>query len=124
MNGAHPRSGLTSEYVSTDCPTGQITLTLASDGGFTLALAIWDPVVRDHVGWRTLTGRWSATGSRLELAARARSLTYGMEPMEPGSRPAGDDGQPIQALRWRRSSLPTFADGFTLVASRRGQLLT
>ena len=25
-----------SEYVSTDCPTGQSTLTLSSDGGFTL----------------------------------------------------------------------------------------
>lgn len=102
-----------SEYVSTDCPTGQITLTLARDGGFTLALAIWDPVVRDHVGWRTLTGRWKIEDGRLALSSHARDLSYGLI-SEDGS--ALEDGSDVPALYWERSSLPTFADGFHLVA--------
>jgi hypothetical protein len=102
-----------SEYVSTDCPTGQITLTLASDGGFTLALAIWDPVVRDHVGWRTLTGRWAIEDGHLILSAHARNLSYGLIPAD-GS--AIEDSSHVPALHWERSSLPTFADGFDLVA--------
>jgi hypothetical protein len=102
-----------SEYVSTDCPTGQITLTLASDGGFTLALAIWDPVVRDYVGWRTLTGRWTIESDHLMLSAHARNLSYGLI-SEDGS--ADENAPRIPALHWERSSLPTFADGFDLVA--------
>lgn len=102
-----------SEYVSTDCPTGQITLTLARDGGFTLALAIWDPVVRDHVGWRTLTGRWKIEDGHLVLSSHARDLSYGLISAD-GS--ALEDGSDIPALHWERSSLPTFADGFHLVA--------
>ncbi len=103
------------EYVSTDCPTGQITLTLSHDGGFTLALAIWDPVVRDHVGWRTLTGRWSIDEGRLTLSGRARDVSYGIV-FEDGT--AEPDASPVPALHWERSSLPTFADGFDLVARR------
>lgn len=113
MTGAHLRHGLVSEYVSTDCPTGQITLTLSRDGGFTLALAIWDPVVRDHVGWRTLTGRWSIEDEHLVLAGHARNLSYGLISADDSS--AGDAAG-VPALHWERSSLPTFADGFDLVA--------
>jgi hypothetical protein len=102
-----------SEYVSTDCPTGQITLTLASDGGFTLALAIWDPVVRDHVGWRTLTGRWTIEDGHLILSAHSRNLSYGLISAD-GS--VTEDSPHVPALHWERSSLPTFADGFDLVA--------
>jgi hypothetical protein len=99
--------------VSTDCPTGQITLTLSNDGGFTLALAIWDPVVRDHVGWRTLTGRWTVDAGHLTLSAHARHLSYALI-----GRDALSDTPHITVLRWERSSLPTFADGFDLVESR------
>ncbi len=113
MTGARLRHGLVSEYVSTDCPTGQITLTLSRDGGFTLALAIWDPVVRDHVGWRTLTGRWSIEDGHLLLLGHARSLSYGLI-ADDGS--SAGDAAGVPALHWERSSLPTFADGFDLVA--------
>ena len=113
MTRERSRYGLVSEYVSTDCPSGQITLTLAHDGGFTLALAIWDPVVRDYVGWRTLTGRWTLEREHLVLAAHARKLSYGMVP---GSEAESDVDAPYPTLRWERSSLPTFADGFDLVA--------
>ena len=103
-----------SEYVSTDCPTGLLTLTLARDGGFTLALAIWDPVVRDHVGWRTLTGRWTLENDRLLLTAHARNLSYGLVSSDEASSLEGDP--PVSGLHWERSNLPTFADGFDLVA--------
>jgi hypothetical protein len=110
---ARSSAGLLSEYVSTDCPSGQITLTLARDGGFTLALAIWDPVVCDHVGWRTLTGRWTLEREHLVLAAHARNLSYCVLP----EGEAEVDGEPpVAALHWERSNLPTFADGFDLVA--------
>lgn len=116
MSDARLRFELVPEYVSTDCPSGQITLTLADDGRFTLILEIWDPVVRDHVGLSTLTGYWSVQRGRLELAARARSLSYGLVHND---RAAGENGALVSALRWERSSLPTFADGFTLVARQR-----
>ena len=103
-----------SEYVSTDCPTGQITLTLARDGGFTLALAIWDPVVRDYAGWRTLTGRWTLEHDHLVLTGYARELSYGLVR---GNEAATEGGAQLPALHWERSSLPTFADGFDLVAA-------
>ncbi len=115
MTGERLRGGLVFEYVSTDCPTGQITLTLTRDGGFTLALAIWDPVVRDHVGWRTLSGNWDADEERLTLSSRARELTYGLGPLESA---AARGPRIVPVLRWERSSLPTFADGFDLVARR------
>jgi hypothetical protein len=104
-----------SEYVSTDCPSGQITLTLSRDGGFILALAIWDPVVRDHVGWRTLTGRWTMESGRLVLSAHARDLSYSLVS---GDGTATDGALRVPGLHWERSNLPTFADGFDLVAKR------
>ena len=104
-----------SEYVSIDCPAGQITLTLARDGGFTLALAIWDPVVRDYVGWRTLTGHWTLEHEHLVLAAHARKLSYGVVP---GSETENGVDASLPTLHWERSNLPTFADGFDLVARR------
>ena len=114
VKDARPRSELVLEYVSTDCPTGQITLTLARDGRFTLVLEIWDPVVDDHVGLSTLTGHWSVQRGRLELTARARNLSYGLVPSDDADSESGT----VSALRWERSNLPTFADGFTLIARR------
>lgn len=111
---ARARHGLAARYVSTDCPVGDITLTLGEDGGFLLVLAIWDPVVRDHVGRRMLRGHWRFTDECVELDAGARRLRYRLAPPSDAQDPASAS-RTRSVLRWERSDLPTFADGFTLV---------
>jgi len=111
---ARQRHGLAARYVSTDCPVGDITLTLGDDGAFLLVLAIWDPVVRDHVGRRMLRGHWRLADECVELDAGARRLRYRLaSPSE--AQDAASAPRASSMLRWERSDLPTFADGFTLV---------
>lgn len=111
---ARRRHGLATRYVSVDCPAGDITLTLGDDGVFLLVLAIWDPVVRDHVGRRMLRGHWRSAEGYVELDAGARRLRYRFAaPGEGQDADASPRGGSM--LHWERSDLPTFADGFTLV---------
>jgi hypothetical protein len=112
--GARQRHGLAARYVSTDCPVGDITLTLGDDGAFLLVLAIWDPVVRDHVGRRMLRGHWRRVDEWVELDAGARRLRYRLATPS-DEQDAAPATRARSMLRWERSDLPTFADGFTLV---------
>jgi hypothetical protein len=93
---------------------GDITLTLGEDGGFLLVLAIWDPVVRDHVGRRMLRGHWRLVDECVELDAGARRLRYRLATPS-DEQDAASGSRTRSMLRWERSDLPTFADGFTLV---------
>jgi hypothetical protein len=101
--------------VSIDCPVGDITLTLGDDGVFLLVLAIWDPVVRDHVGRRMLRGHWRRVEEYVELDAERRRLRYRIATPDEIVRYLDAPPRAGSALRWERSDLPTFADGFTLV---------
>jgi hypothetical protein len=112
--GARKRHGLAARYVSTDCPVGDITLTLGDDGAFLLVLAIWDPVVRDHVGRRMLRGNWRFVDECVELDAGARRLRYRLAAPS-DAQDTAPTPRASSTLRWERSDLPTFADGFTLV---------
>jgi hypothetical protein len=112
--GVRQRHGLGARYVSTDCPVGDITLTLGDDGAFLLVLAIWDPVVRDHVGRRMLRGHWRLVDACVELDAGARRLRYRLAAPSDGQDPTSAP-RARSVLRWERSDLPTFADGFTLI---------
>lgn len=68
-----------------------------------MRLAVWDPVVGTVVAHRELAGTWRRTRDGLELRDPERTVSYEW------SRDRAD------VLVWRRSSLPTFADGFTLM---------
>jgi len=96
--GRRVRSG---DYLGMDHPAGELRLSLAADGFFTLRLAIWDAVVGAVAGHREMTGRWRRTRGGVELTSSSRRIDYALR----------DDG----TLAWRRSSLPTFADGISLV---------
>lgn len=89
------------DYLGLDHPAGELRLTLAADGFFTLRLAIWDAVVGAVAGHREMSGRWRRTSRGVELTSSSRRIDYEVRA----------DG----TLAWRRSSLPTFADGISLL---------
>ena len=95
------------EYVGMEHPSGELHLRLDPDGRFSLRLAVWDPVVGELVDGRELTGEWRQRLDGLELRAAGRRVIY--------SRARDASG----GWRWRRSSLPTFADGIALIPERR-----
>jgi hypothetical protein len=91
------------EYVGLEHPAGELRLRLESGGRFNLRLLVWDPIVGEIVGQRELTGTWRRTWRGLQLKSPARVITYSGSPEREG-------------WIWERSSLPTFADGISLVA--------
>lgn len=80
-----------------------LRLYLADRHRFRMRLAVWDPIVGTVIVYRELAGSWHRTRDGLELRAPERTLSY--EWSRERSR----------VLIWRRSSLPTFADGFSLM---------
>jgi hypothetical protein len=94
------------EYVGVEHPDGELRLHLDASGSFRMRLALWDPVVGAVAGNRELAGRWQLTADGMELVSPARRIGYQIDEEQGG------------ALVWRRSSWPTFADGFTLVPSK------
>ena len=102
--GRRIRSG---EYVGLGHPSGELRLRLDPDGRFSLRLAVWDPVVGEFIDGRELTGEWRRRFDGLELRAAARRVIY--------SRARDASG----GWLWRRSNLPTFADGIALRPERR-----
>ena len=90
------------EYAGVEHPDGELRLHLAASGSFRLWLAVWDPVVGVVAGNRELSGRWQLTADGMELVTPVRRIGYHIDEEHGG------------ALVWRRSSWPTFADGFTL----------
>lgn len=94
------------EYVGVEHPDGELRLQLDASGSFRMWLAVWDAVVGAVAGNRELAGRWHLTADGMELVAPARRIDYHIDEEQGG------------ALVWRRSSWPTFADGFTLVPSK------
>ena len=104
--------GLGAKYTSTEPGSGELTLTMESTGEFTLVLAIWDSVVLECVGQQVLQGRWTFRENRLRLDAPTRRLVYRLVPDDTAGRGSSS------VLRWERSDLPTFADGFALAEAR------
>ena len=68
-----------------------------------MRLAVWDPLVGTVIAHRELAGEWHRTREGLELRAAERTPSYELSRSRAG------------VLIWRRSSLPTFADGFSLM---------
>ena len=94
-------------FVGVDHPSGEMRLTLAPAGEFRLTLALFDPVVGSVVEQKELAGRWRRAHGVLELRSPTRELDY-----RPATR-----GHP--GWVWKRSNLPTFADGIALTPDRR-----
>jgi hypothetical protein len=57
----------TEQYVSMDCQTGDITLTLNSDKTFDLTILFWDDRTHQHAGQENVKGNWSKADKILTL---------------------------------------------------------
>ena len=57
----------TEQYVSMDCQTGDITLTLNPDKTFNLTILFWDSKTNQHTGQETVKGNWTKDEKRLTL---------------------------------------------------------
>lgn len=108
---AHAGLPVASEYVSIDCPKGDITLLLKKDGTFSVELKHWDPMQNRHTHSETLSGSWRLSGKNLILSGSIE-VTYQREPT---AMTVGSYSDNIDGFTWLKSSKPTFVDTFTLV---------
>ena len=99
------------EYVSVSCPAGDITLRLDKNKTFALSLRHWDENARKHTKTEAIGGTWSYVNNVLTLKGKAE-LSY---LRDKAALKMGSMGAEIDAFTWKRSSAPTFADGFQLV---------
>jgi hypothetical protein len=91
------------EYVGIDVAARNLRLYLGDGHTFWLRLAVWDPVVGTIISHREISGHWRRTWDGLELHSLTHTLEYERSRKQNG------------VLLWRRSTLPTFADGFSLM---------
>jgi len=100
------------EYVSVDCPAGDISLELFPGGAFDLVLRHWNESEARHTGEERLSGTWSEAGDVIDLTSGAIALRYRatMIPMSVGSHRAS-----VEAMSFVSSS-GTFADSFNLLS--------
>ena len=57
----------TEQYVSMDCQTGDITLTLNPDKDFDLTILFWDSKTNQHTGKESVKGSWTKSDKVLTL---------------------------------------------------------
>jgi hypothetical protein len=57
----------TEQYVSMNCQTGDITLTLNPDMTFNLIILFWDSKTNQHTGQEIVKGNWTKDEKRLTL---------------------------------------------------------
>jgi hypothetical protein len=55
------------KYVSMECQTGDITLTLNTDMTFDLTILFWDSQTRQHTGQESTKGNWAKANKTLTL---------------------------------------------------------
>jgi hypothetical protein len=65
--GQGDKPSLTEQYVSMDCQTGDITLTLNSDKTFDLTILFWDDKTNKHTGQESLKGSWIKSNKTLTI---------------------------------------------------------
>ncbi|MES2877757.1 MAG: hypothetical protein V4713_04990 [Pseudomonadota bacterium] len=107
----HSQDVIAPEYVSIDCPAGDISLQLKPDHTFVLVLKHWDAKAQTHSKTETLDGSWSYTGDILVLKSRG-NISYRRSK---ASMKVGDKAAEIDSFAWQSSAGPTFADRYMLV---------
>ncbi len=102
------------EYVSIDCPKGDITLQLLGNSSFHLTLKYWSEKDHRHTHSDSISGTWRYRDGKLLLKSgeSEAELIYRRDKinMKVGSKSAAIDG-----FVWESSSQKTFADTFALV---------
>jgi hypothetical protein len=64
----------TEQYVSMDCQTGDITLTLNPDKTFDLTILFWDRKTNQHTGHESVKGNWVKSGKVLTLTTNDKNI--------------------------------------------------
>ena len=67
LNSVQPAKA--EQYVSMDCPAGDITLTLGSDQTFDLTILFWDENTNQHTGQETIKGHWTKANRFVTLTS-------------------------------------------------------
>ncbi|MEW6603036.1 MAG: copper resistance protein NlpE N-terminal domain-containing protein [Nitrospirota bacterium] len=111
LNTAEAGEMFAPEYVSIDCPQGDISLILKTDNSFKLEIKYWSQTENRHTHAERINGTWSSKGETLTLSGNVE-LTYIKDKTDltVGSRSAS-----IPSLKFLKGSLSTFANGFELV---------
>lgn len=99
------------EFVSIECPKGDISLTLNKDQTFLLELKYWDPQTNSHTHSENMKGHWNFDGDTLILSGSVESK-YKRDKM---TLSIGPKSTTINGLKWLSSTPSNFADGFDLV---------
>jgi hypothetical protein len=107
----HSKEVVALEYVSIDCPAGDISLQLNPDHTFVLVVNHWDAKALTHSKTEALDGSWSYTGDILVLKSRG-NISYRRSE---ASMKVGDRAAEIDSFAWQSSTSPTFADRYMLV---------
>jgi len=76
VNNDNAKTILTEQYVSIDCPTGDITLTLNSDQTFDLVILFWDNESQKHTGNESVKGKWYKSDKDLVLITKNNTIIY------------------------------------------------
>ena len=62
------------KYVSMDCQTGDITLTLNQDQTFDLTILLWDNATHQHTGQESIKGSWTKADKVLTLTTAEKNV--------------------------------------------------
>ena len=62
------------QYVSMDCQTGDITLTINSDQTFDLTILFWDSKTNQHTGQESVKGNWTKEDKTLTLITSDKNI--------------------------------------------------
>lgn len=99
------------EYVSIDCPKGDITLFLDKNGSFILELKYWDNQALRHTHSEKISGEWSYKNNELALKSEG-NLIY---KRDKSVLTIGKKSASIDSFYWVSSTSKTFADSFALI---------
>ena len=99
------------EYVSIDCPSGDITLSLNENGSFLLEIKYWSKKLNKHTHSEKISGKWKINDNTLTLKDKV-TITYKRDKSE---LTVADKSASIDSFFWLNSTAKIFADTFTLI---------
>ena len=110
-NSVSAEVNVSNEYVSIDCPKGDITLNLNKNGTFLLSLKYWNKKILKHTHSDKMSGKWKLKNNQLLLSSN-KNLIYKRDKID---LTVGEKSASIDSFNWVSSSGETFVDSFTLV---------
>jgi hypothetical protein len=104
------------QFVSMTCEKGDITLSINSDGDFTMVLKYWDPKTNQHTHEDLTSGSWEKKEGLLVLKTSDSELTY--KPST-NSFKIGNSSTSIEGYDWISSIKKTPFDTYSLVEKQK-----